>query len=154
MAACAADLMKHINSLTLRQDIPNFRVGDTVRVSVKIVEGNKERIQAFEGAVIKRSGGSGSGATFTVRKVSFNIGVERTFFLHSPRLEKITVIGRGKARRARLFYLRPLRGKASAIKRRDSKDPFETQNENLSDAALSDTKISETKSQELSQAAV
>jgi large subunit ribosomal protein L19 len=98
--------------------LPDFRVGDTVKVHVLIIEGTKERVQVFEGAVIKRPGGSSQSATFTVRKVSFNIGVERTFMLHSPRIEKIEIVSRGSVRRARLFYLRPLRGKAARIKQR------------------------------------
>jgi large subunit ribosomal protein L19 len=99
-----------------RKSVPNFRVGDTVKVHAKIVEGNKERVQIFEGVVIKRHRGNQLRGSFTVRKVSYNIGVERTFLLHSPRIEKIELVSRGEVRRARLFYLRPLRGKASRIK--------------------------------------
>ncbi|MCS1351353.1 50S ribosomal protein L19 [Mechercharimyces sp. CAU 1602] len=99
----------------LRQDIPRFRAGDTLRVHVKVVEGQRERIQLFEGVVIQRRGGNIS-ETFTIRKVSYGIGVERTFPLHSPRIEKIEVIRRGKVRRAKLYYLRKLRGKAARIK--------------------------------------
>jgi large subunit ribosomal protein L19 len=101
-----------------RTDIPNFRPGDTVRVSSRIVEGSKERLQAFEGIVIKRHKGAAFNATFTVRKVSYNIGVERTFLLHSPMVASIEVVNRGKVRRSRLYYLRPLRGKAARIKGR------------------------------------
>jgi len=100
----------------LRKDVPDFRPGDTVRVHAKIVEGTKERVQIFEGVVIKRHGGLLLNATFTVRKVSYNIGVERTFMVHSPRIDKIEVLTSGSVRRARLFYLRDLRGKASRIK--------------------------------------
>lgn len=96
-------------------DLPNFSVGDTVRVHFKIVEGEKERIQIFEGVVIRKRKG-GVGATFTVRKVSYGIGVERIFPLHTPRIEKIEVVNRGRVRRARLYYLRHLRGKAARIK--------------------------------------
>lgn len=103
-----------------RPDVPLFRTGDTVRVHFRIVEGAKERIQVFEGVVLKRHKGDHSTATFTVRKVSYNIGVERTFPLHSPRIEKIEVVSEGLVRRARLFYLRPLRGKKTRIKRRIS----------------------------------
>lgn len=106
-----------INSEYIKQNLPSFRVGDSVKVHTKITEGTKERIQIFEGVVIKRAGGNEPQATFTVRKVSYNIGVEKTFFLHSPRVEKIDVVSRGKVRRARLFYLRDLRGKASRIKK-------------------------------------
>jgi large subunit ribosomal protein L19 len=103
---------------SLKTNIPQFRVGDTVRVHARIVEGNKERIQMFQGVVIKRTRGNLSNATFTVRKVSHNIGVEKTFPLHSPRVESIELVTRGKVRRAKLFYLRELRGKAAKIKTR------------------------------------
>lgn len=99
----------------LRTDLPDFRVGDTVKVHVKIVEGDKERIQSFEGVVIRRKGG-GIRSTFTVRKISYGIGVERIFPTHSPRLDRIDVISRGKVRRAKLFYLRGLKGKAARIR--------------------------------------
>jgi large subunit ribosomal protein L19 len=105
---------------TTAQALPYFRPGDTLKVHVRIVEGNKERIQVFQGIVIKKQGGSGAGATFTVRKVSFGVGVERTFLLHSPRIDKIEVVARGDVRRAKLFYLRPLRGKAAKIRSRYS----------------------------------
>lgn len=101
-----------------KDDIPEFRAGDTVRVHTKIIEGSKERIQIFEGVVLKRHRGTDANATFTVRKVSYNIGVERTFLIHSPRIAKIEVLTLGRVRRARLFYLRPLRGKAARIKTR------------------------------------
>ena len=101
-----------------RTDIPEFRVGDSVRVYSRIIEGSKERLQAFVGVVIKRHKGTNYNATFTVRKVSYGVGVERTFFLHSPLISKIEVVTRGDVRRARLFYLRPLRGKAARIKTR------------------------------------
>jgi large subunit ribosomal protein L19 len=100
----------------IRTDLPEFRTGDSIRVHAKIVEGTKERVQVFEGVVLKRSNGKQSDATFTVRKVSYNIGVERTFPLHSPRIEKIEVVSRAKVRRSRLFYLRSLRGKATRMK--------------------------------------
>lgn len=102
----------------VKKDIPAFRVGDTLKVYVRIVEGTKERVQMFEGVVIKRHRGTGPTATFTVRKVSYNVGVERTFRMHSPRIERIEVAARGVVRRARLFYLRPLRGKAARIRER------------------------------------
>ena len=98
----------------LRNDLPQFRVGDTVRVQVKVVEGEKERLQSFEGAVIKINRG-GNRATFTVRKVSYGVGVERIFPMHSPRIEKIQVLSRGKVRRAKLYYLRELAGKAARL---------------------------------------
>lgn len=102
----------------MRTDIPDFRPGDTVRVHYKVVEGNRERIQVFEGTVISRRGG-GISETFTVRKVSQGIGVERTFPLHSPRIDKIEVTRQGKVRRAKLYYLRERVGKASRIRERE-----------------------------------
>lgn len=107
-----------VSKQNMKSGLPNFGPGDTIRVHAKIVEGTRERVQVFEGVVLKRRNGTGPDATFTVRKVSYNIGVERTFFLHSPRVEKIDVIARGEVRRAKLFYLRPLRGKATRIKSR------------------------------------
>jgi large subunit ribosomal protein L19 len=98
----------------LREDVPQFKSGDTVRVHVKVVEGEKERIQVFEGVVIRKTQGANR-ATFTVRKISYGVGVERTFPLHSPRLDKIEVMTRGQVRRARLYYLRNLSGKAARI---------------------------------------
>ena len=100
---------------SLRADIPDFRPGDTVKVHVRVVEGNRSRIQVFQGVVIRRQGG-GIRETFTVRKVSFGVGVERTFPVHTPVVEKIEVLTRGDVRRAKLYYLRELRGKAAKIK--------------------------------------
>ena len=109
------DIIKILEQEQLRSDIPAFRPGDTVRVQVKVVEGTRERLQAFEGLVIARSGGS-SRETFTVRRVSYGVGVERTVPVHSPRVEKIEVVRRGIVRRAKLYYLRKLTGKAARIK--------------------------------------
>ena len=103
----------------LKSDIPDFKPGDTVRVHVRVIEGEKERTQVFEGVVIGRKGG-GSRESFTVRKVSYGVGVERTFPLHSPRLDKIEVQTRGVVRRAKLYYLRQLAGKAARIQEEDS----------------------------------
>ena len=100
---------------SLRDDIPGFRPGDTVKVHVRVIEGNRSRIQVFQGVVIRRQGG-GIRETFTVRKVSFGVGVERTFPVHTPVVEKIEVLTRGDVRRAKLYYLRDLRGKAAKIK--------------------------------------
>ena len=108
-------LVQDINADALRTDIPSFRPGDSVKVHVKVVEGNRSRIQVFAGVVISRTG-SGIGESFTVRKVSFGTGVERTFPLHSPIIEKIELERRGDVRRAKLYYLRGLRGKAAKIK--------------------------------------
>ncbi len=107
--------IQEITKEQLRTDLPDFRPGDTVRVHVKVVEGNRERIQVFEGVVIKRRG-AGISETFTVRKVSYGVGVERTFPVHTPKIAKLEVIRRGKVRRAKLYYLRNLRGKAARIK--------------------------------------
>jgi large subunit ribosomal protein L19 len=108
-----------IENEQLKSDIPDFRVGDTVRVHYKIVEGDKDRIQVFQGVVLKRHR-AGARSTFTVRKVSFNVGVERVFLTHSPRIDKVEIVSRGVVRRARLFYLRDLQGKAARV--RDQKD--------------------------------
>ncbi|MCF6095799.1 50S ribosomal protein L19 [Thermovorax subterraneus] len=113
-----SDLLRAVEEEQMRKDIPEFRPGDTVKVYTKVVEGNRERIQVFEGVVIARKGG-GLRETFTVRKVSYGVGVERIFPLHSPRIEKIEVVQRGKVRRAKLYYLRNLKGKAARIKERD-----------------------------------
>lgn len=107
-------LIDQVTKSQLRTDIPDFRPGDTIRVHAKVVEGNRERIQIFEGVVIKRRG-SGISATYTVRKISSGVGVERTFPLHSPRVAKIEVVRQGRVRRAKLYYLRSLRGKAARI---------------------------------------
>ena len=104
-----------VDAASLRTDIPDFRPGDTVKVHVKVVEGNRSRIQVFQGVVIRRHGG-GLGETFTVRKISFGIGVERTFPVHTPIIDKIEVVTRGDVRRAKLYYLRELRGKKAKIR--------------------------------------
>jgi large subunit ribosomal protein L19 len=109
------NLMELVEREQLRTDLPDFRVGDTIRVHVKIVEGEKERIQPFEGVVIRKKRG-GIRSSFTVRKISYGIGVERVFPTHSPRVDRIDVISRGKVRRAKLFYLRGLKGKAARIR--------------------------------------
>ena len=111
-----------IEAEQLRSDIPAFRPGDSVKVHVKVVEGEKERIQVFEGAVLRRSNG-GIRETFTVRKVSYGVGVERTFPIHSPRIDKVEVTTRGKVRRAKLYYLRDRRGKSARIAERVDRTP-------------------------------
>ena len=111
------NIITEITKEQLRTDLPEFRPGDTVRVHVKVVEGTRERIQMYEGVVIKRRGG-GISETFTVRKISYGVGVERTFPVHTPKIAKLEVIRRGKVRRAKLYYLRELRGKAARIKER------------------------------------
>jgi large subunit ribosomal protein L19 len=111
-----------VDRATLRDDIPPFRPGDTVKVHVRVVEGNRERIQVFQGAVLRRQG-SGARETFSVRKVSFGVGVERTFPVHSPILAKIEVVTEGDVRRAKLYYLRDRVGKAAKIKEKRNLSP-------------------------------
>ena len=113
------NILDSIDAASLRDNIPDFRPGDTVKVNVKVVEGTRSRIQAFQGVVIARSGG-GVRESFTVRKVSFGVGVERTFPLHSPTVDSIEVVTRGDVRRAKLYYLRQLRGKKAKIKEKRS----------------------------------
>ncbi|MEY4263402.1 MAG: ribosomal protein [Actinomycetota bacterium] len=108
------NILDSVDSASLRSDIPEFRVGDTVKVHVNIIEGNRSRVQVFQGIVIRRSGDSVR-ETFTVRKISFQVGVERTFPIHSPVIEKIEVVTRGDVRRAKLYFLRDLRGKKAKI---------------------------------------
>jgi large subunit ribosomal protein L19 len=107
--------MEVVEREQLRTDLPDFRVGDTVRVHVKIIEGEKERVQLFEGVVIRKKRG-GIRSTFTVRKISYGIGVERIFPTHSPRIDRVDILSRGKVRRGKLFYLRGLKGKAARIR--------------------------------------
>lgn len=111
------DLMKMVQEVYLKKDIPAFQPGDTVRVHVKVIEGTRERTQVFEGTVIRRRG-SRLNETFTVRRVSYGVGVEKTFPVHSPRLDKIEIMRKGRVRRARLYYLRERVGKAARIKER------------------------------------
>lgn len=113
--ASAQEIIAEITKDQLRHDLPEFGAGDTVRVHAKVIEGNKERIQVFEGVVLARKHG-GISETLTVRKISHGVGVERTFMLHSPRIDKIEVVRRGKVRRAKLYYLRKKIGKAARIK--------------------------------------
>ena len=110
-----SEIIRSIEKAQLRTDMPQFSIGDTVRVFVKVVEGSRERLQAFEGTVIAKRNGS-IRETFTVRRVSYGIGVERTFPVHSPRVDHVEVIRKGKVRRAKLYYLRNLQGKAAKIK--------------------------------------
>lgn len=112
------EIIRSIESAQLRSDVPAFNVGDTVRVFVKVVEGSRERLQAFEGVVIARRNGSVR-ETFTVRRTSYGVGVERTFPLHSPRVDRLEVIRKGKVRRAKLYYLRSRSGKAAKVKERN-----------------------------------
>ncbi len=109
------NLIDQIEKENLKKDVPSFNVGDTVKVYVKVVEGDKERLQAYEGTVIARKNGS-IRETFTVRRLSYGVGVERTFPLHSPRIDKIEVVRKGKVRRAKLYYLRERTGKSAKVK--------------------------------------
>ena len=119
----------------LRNDIPDFRPGDSVKVHVRVVEGNRERVQVFQGVVIRRSGG-GIRETFTVRKISFGVGVERTFPVHSPTIARLELLQRGRVRRAKLYYLRDLRGKKARIKERRIEDAKLAAMEAAAQAAL------------------
>jgi large subunit ribosomal protein L19 len=112
-----SDLLAEVGNAAKRTDLPEFRAGDTVKVHVKVVEGNRSRVQIFQGVVISIQG-AGISRSFTVRKVSFGVGVERTFPLHSPIFEQIEIVTRGDVRRAKLYYLRNLRGKKAKIKER------------------------------------
>lgn len=114
------DLIKSVEAQYLKKDIPDFNIGDTIRVDVKVIEDDSERIQAFEGVVISRKG-SGVGETMTVRKVSYGVGIERTFLIHSPMISAITLVRRGRVRRAKLYYLRERTGKAARIKEKRKK---------------------------------
>ena len=114
------EIIRNIEKEQIKTDLPQIAIGDTVRVYVKVVEGSRERLQAFEGTVISMKGG-GVSETFTVRRVSYGIGVERTFMLHSPRLDRIEIIRHGRVRRAKLYYLRDRIGKASKLKERTIK---------------------------------
>ncbi|TDP97380.1 50S ribosomal protein L19 [Labedaea rhizosphaerae] len=111
-----------LDAQSLRSDVPDFRPGDTLKVHVRVIEGSRERVQVFQGVVIRRQGG-GIRETFTVRKISFGVGVERTFPVHSPNIARIEVAKRGDVRRAKLYYLRELRGKAAKIKEKRETTP-------------------------------
>ena len=111
------NILDKIDQEQMRFDLPEFRPGDTIKVHIRIIEGNKERVQVFQGVVIKRKRGL-MNATFTVRKISHGVGVEKTFALHSPRIEKVEMVTPGRGRRSRLFYLRERRGKAARIRER------------------------------------
>ncbi|MEU7477481.1 50S ribosomal protein L19 [Lentzea sp. NPDC042327] len=116
------NILDALDAQSLRSDVPAFRAGDTLKVHVRVIEGQRERVQVFQGVVIRRQGG-GIRETFTVRKVSFGVGVERTFPVHSPNISEIEVVTRGDVRRAKLYYLRELRGKAAKIKEKREARP-------------------------------
>ena len=119
------NVLDAVDAVSLRKDLPNFRPGDELKVHVRVIEGNKSRIQVFQGLVIARQG-SGVRETFTIRKISYGVGVERIFPVHAPVIEKIELVRRGEVRRAKLYYLRDLRGKAAKIRQRRSADDLET----------------------------
>ena len=119
------NVLDAVDAVSLRKDLPNFRPGDELKVHVRVIEGNKSRIQVFQGLVIARQG-SGVRETFTIRKISYSVGVERIFPVHAPVIEKIELVRRGEVRRAKLYYLRDLRGKAAKIRERRSADDLET----------------------------
>ena len=119
------NLVDQVAAESRRDDIPAFRAGDTLKVHVKVIEGTRSRVQVFQGIVIRRHGG-GIGETFTVRKISFGVGVERTFPVHTPVIDKIEVVTRGDVRRAKLYYLRGLRGKAAKIREKRDSIPAKT----------------------------
>ena len=119
------NVLDAVDAVSLRKDLPNFRPGDELKVHVRVIEGNKSRIQVFQGLVIARQG-SGVRETFTIRKISYGVGVERIFPVHAPVIEKIELVRRGEVRRAKLYYLRDLRGKAAKIRERRSADDLET----------------------------
>ncbi|WP_394616193.1 50S ribosomal protein L19 [Lentzea sp. JNUCC 0626] len=116
------NILDALDAQSLRTDIPAFRAGDTLKVHVRVIEGSRERVQVFQGVVIRRQGG-GIRETFTVRKVSFGVGVERTFPVHTPNIAEVEVVTRGDVRRAKLYYLRDLRGKAAKIKEKREAKP-------------------------------
>jgi len=119
------NVLDAVDAASLRKDIPNFRPGDELKVHVRVIEGNKSRVQVFQGLVISRRG-SGVRETFTVRKISYGVGVERVFPVHAPVIEKIELVRKGEVRRAKLYYLRDLRGKAAKIRERRGADDLET----------------------------
>ncbi|MFM8897511.1 MAG: 50S ribosomal protein L19 [Actinomycetota bacterium] len=119
------NVLDAVDAVSLRKDLPNFRPGDELKVHVRVVEGNKSRIQVFQGLVIARQG-SGIRETFTIRKISYGVGVERIFPVHAPVIEKIELVRKGEVRRAKLYYLRDLRGKAAKIRERRGADDLET----------------------------
>lgn len=119
------NLLDAVDARSLRKDIPNFRAGDELKVHVRVIEGNKSRVQVFQGLVIARRG-SGISETFTVRKISYGVGVERVFPVHAPVIEKIELVRKGEVRRAKLYYLRELRGKAAKIRERRGGEELET----------------------------
>ncbi len=122
MQVLEMNILDSLDAASLRSDIPTFRSGDELKVHVRVIEGSKSRIQVFQGLVISRSG-SGVRETFTIRKISYGVGVERTFPVHTPVIEKIEVVRRGDVRRAKLYYLRELRGKAAKIRERRGEVP-------------------------------
>lgn len=137
------NVLDAVDAASLRKDIPNFRPGDELKVHVRVIEGNKSRIQVFQGLVISRKG-SGIRETFTVRKISYGVGVERVFPVHAPVIEKIELVRKGEVRRSKLYYLRDLRGKAAKIRERRGGTDLETiYSDSPSEISTSDSKFEE-----------
>jgi ribosomal protein L19 len=145
------NVLDAVDAASLRKDIPNFRPGDELKVHVRVIEGNKSRIQVFQGLVISRKG-SGIRETFTVRKISYGVGVERVFPVHAPVIEKIELVRKGEVRRSKLYYLRDLRGKAAKIRERRGGQDLETiYSESSSDATFAQPAPTEVEVTETSQ---
>jgi large subunit ribosomal protein L19 len=144
------NLLDAVDARSLRKDIPNFRAGDELKVHVRVIEGNKSRVQVFQGLVIARRG-SGISETFTVRKISYGVGVERVFPVHAPVIEKIELVRKGEVRRAKLYYLRELRGKAAKIRERRGGEELETVYAASTTAPdlVEDSRVEETKVEEV-----
>ena len=145
------NVLDAVDAASLRKDIPNFRPGDELKVHVRVIEGNKSRIQVFQGLVISRKG-SGIRETFTVRKISYGVGVERVFPVHAPVIEKIELVRKGEVRRSKLYYLRDLRGKAAKIRERRGGQDLETiYSDSSTDATFAQSAPTEVEATETSQ---
>ena len=142
------NVLDALDAASLRKDIPQFRAGDELKIHVRVIEGNKSRLQVFQGIVIRRQG-DGVRETFTIRKVSYGVGVERTFPVHTPVIEKIELIKKGDVRRAKLYYLRDLRGKASKIK--EKRDGIEGYGDGITSTPVLETPVVETPVEEVAE---
>lgn len=142
------NVLDALDAASLRKDIPQFRAGDELKIHVRVIEGNKSRLQVFQGIVIRRQG-DGVRETFTIRKISYGVGVERTFPVHTPVIEKIELIKKGDVRRAKLYYLRDLRGKASKIK--EKRDGIEGYGDGITSTPVFETPVAETPVEEVAE---
>ncbi len=142
------NVLDALDAASLRKDIPQFRAGDELKIHVRVIEGNKSRLQVFQGIVIRRQG-DGVRETFTIRKISYGVGVERTFPVHTPVIEKIELIKKGDVRRAKLYYLRDLRGKASKIK--EKRDGIEGYGDGITSTPVLETPVVETPVEEVAE---